>query len=103
MLGTWLVLVSLWRRCEPLARTNPAFDVDSLGIQLRRALLVPIKRCPMAVVRKLKKILQERFLPPYKVNLRDEDGIIGVVTRSDSVVWIPCNARTSSTTYWRLI
>ena len=34
----------------------------------------------MAVVRKLKKILEERFPPPDKVNLRDEDGIIGVVT-----------------------
>jgi hypothetical protein len=34
----------------------------------------------MAVVRKLKKILEERFPPPDKVNLRDEDGIIGIVT-----------------------
>ncbi len=34
----------------------------------------------MAVVRKLKKILQERFPPPDKVDLRDEDRIIGVVT-----------------------
>ncbi len=34
----------------------------------------------MAVVRKLKKILQEAFPSPDKVNLRDEDGIIGVVT-----------------------
>jgi acid stress-induced BolA-like protein IbaG/YrbA len=34
----------------------------------------------MAVVRKLKKILDERFPPPDKVNLRDDDGIIGVVT-----------------------
>jgi len=34
----------------------------------------------MAVVRKLKKILAEAFPPPDKVNLRDEDGIIGVVT-----------------------
>ena len=34
----------------------------------------------MAVVRKLKKILQEAFPPPDKVNLRDEDGILGVVT-----------------------
>jgi stress-induced morphogen len=34
----------------------------------------------MAVVRKLKKILEERFPPPDKVNLRDDDGIIGVVT-----------------------
>ena len=34
----------------------------------------------MAIVRKLKKILEERFPLPHKVNLRDEDGIIGVVT-----------------------
>jgi stress-induced morphogen len=34
----------------------------------------------MAVVRKLKKILEERFPPPDKVSLRDDDGIIGVVT-----------------------
>ncbi len=34
----------------------------------------------MAVVRKLKKILEERFPPPDKVDLRDEEGIIGVVT-----------------------
>jgi hypothetical protein len=34
----------------------------------------------MAIVRKLKKVLQERFPPPDKVTLRDEDGIIGVVT-----------------------
>ena len=34
----------------------------------------------MAVVRKLKRILEERFPLPDKVNLRDEDGIIGVVT-----------------------
>ena len=35
----------------------------------------------MAVaLRKLKRILEERFPPPDKVDLRDEDGIIGVVT-----------------------
>ena len=34
----------------------------------------------MAVVRKLKRILEESFPPPDKVTLRDEDGIIGVVT-----------------------
>jgi stress-induced morphogen len=34
----------------------------------------------MAVIRKLKKILEERFPPPDKVDLRDEDGILGVVT-----------------------
>jgi hypothetical protein len=35
----------------------------------------------MAVaLRKLKRILEERFPLPDKVNLRDEDGIIGVVT-----------------------
>ena len=35
----------------------------------------------MAVaLRKLKQILEERFPPPDKVDLRDEDGIIGVVT-----------------------
>jgi acid stress-induced BolA-like protein IbaG/YrbA len=34
----------------------------------------------MAVVRKLKKILEERFPAPDKVDLRDDDGIIGVVT-----------------------
>jgi acid stress-induced BolA-like protein IbaG/YrbA len=34
----------------------------------------------MAVVRKLKKILEERFPPPDKVKLRDEDGIIGILT-----------------------
>jgi len=34
----------------------------------------------MAVMRKLKKALEERFPPPHKVSLRDEDGIIGVIT-----------------------
>jgi acid stress-induced BolA-like protein IbaG/YrbA len=34
----------------------------------------------MAVVRKLKKILEERFPRPDKVELRDDDRIIGVVT-----------------------
>jgi acid stress-induced BolA-like protein IbaG/YrbA len=34
----------------------------------------------MAVARKLKKILEERFPPPDKVDLRGDDGIIGVVT-----------------------
>lgn len=34
----------------------------------------------MAIVRKLKMILEERFPPPDKVNLRDEDGIIDIVT-----------------------
>jgi hypothetical protein len=35
----------------------------------------------MAVaVRKLKRILEKEFPPPDKVDLRDEDGIIGVVT-----------------------
>jgi hypothetical protein len=35
----------------------------------------------MAVaLRKLRRILEERFPPPDKVDLRDEDGIIGVVT-----------------------
>jgi acid stress-induced BolA-like protein IbaG/YrbA len=34
----------------------------------------------MAVIRKVKKILEEHFPPPDKVNLRDEDGIIGIVT-----------------------
>jgi hypothetical protein len=34
----------------------------------------------MAIVRKLKKILKEAFPPPDKDKLRDEDGIIGVVT-----------------------
>lgn len=34
----------------------------------------------MAVIRKLKKILQDRFPPPDKVVLRDDDGVIGVVT-----------------------
>ena len=33
----------------------------------------------MGIMRKLKKILEERFPPPDKVDLRDEDGIIGVV------------------------
>lgn len=31
-------------------------------------------------LRKLKRLLEERFPPPDKVKLRDEDGIIGVVT-----------------------
>jgi hypothetical protein len=36
---------------------------------------------PMAVgLRKLKRILEQRFPPPDKVDLRDDDGIIGVVT-----------------------
>ena len=34
----------------------------------------------MAVARKLKRILEERFPPPDKVELRDDDRIIGVVT-----------------------
>jgi stress-induced morphogen len=34
----------------------------------------------MAVVRKLKKVLEECFPPPDKVDLRDADRIIGVVT-----------------------
>jgi acid stress-induced BolA-like protein IbaG/YrbA len=34
----------------------------------------------MAVIRKVNKLLRERFRPPDKVNLRDENGIIGVVT-----------------------
>lgn len=34
----------------------------------------------MALVRKLAKILAEKFPPPDTVELRDEDGIIGVVT-----------------------
>ena len=34
----------------------------------------------MAVARKLKKILEERFPPPDKVKLRDEDRIIGIIT-----------------------
>lgn len=34
----------------------------------------------MAIVRKLKKILEDRFPPPDKVDLREDDGIIGVVT-----------------------
>ncbi len=34
----------------------------------------------MAIVRKLKKILEQRFPSPDKVDLRDDDRIIGVVT-----------------------
>jgi stress-induced morphogen len=34
----------------------------------------------MAIARKLKTILQENFPPPDKVQLRDDDRIIGVVT-----------------------
>jgi acid stress-induced BolA-like protein IbaG/YrbA len=34
----------------------------------------------MAVVPKLKKILEERFPLPDKVDLREDDGVIGVVT-----------------------
>ena len=34
----------------------------------------------MAVVRKLQKVLEERFPPPDKVDLRDDNGILGVVT-----------------------
>lgn len=33
----------------------------------------------MALAKKLKKILQSDFPPPDKVELRDEDGIIGIV------------------------
>jgi hypothetical protein len=33
-----------------------------------------------AALRKLRRILEEQFPPPDKVDLRDEDGIIGVVT-----------------------
>jgi len=31
-------------------------------------------------VRKLKRVLEDRFPPPDKVRLRDDDGIIGVIT-----------------------
>jgi len=31
-------------------------------------------------LRKLKRILEESFPPPDKLDLRDEDGIIGVIT-----------------------
>lgn len=34
----------------------------------------------MALVRKLKRILENRFPPPDKIDLRDDDGIIGVIT-----------------------
>jgi len=35
----------------------------------------------MAVAaRKLKRVLEEQFPPPDKVTLRDDDGIIGIVT-----------------------
>ena len=34
----------------------------------------------MAIVRKLKKILEASFPPPDKIELRDEDRIIGVIT-----------------------
>ena len=34
----------------------------------------------MALVRKLKKVLEQRFPPPDKIDLRDDDGIIGIVT-----------------------
>ena len=34
----------------------------------------------MAIARKLKKILEDSFPPPDKVVVRDDDGIIGVVT-----------------------
>lgn len=31
-------------------------------------------------VRKLRRVLEQQFPPPDKVDLRDDDGIIGVVT-----------------------
>ena len=34
----------------------------------------------MALARKLKRVLEQRFPPPDKIDLRDDDGIIGVVT-----------------------
>ena len=34
----------------------------------------------MAIVRKLRRILKERFPPPDKIELRDDDRIIGIVT-----------------------
>jgi hypothetical protein len=34
----------------------------------------------MAVGRKLKRVLEEHFPPPDKVELRDDDRIIGVIT-----------------------
>jgi acid stress-induced BolA-like protein IbaG/YrbA len=34
----------------------------------------------MALTRKLKRILEEQFPHPDKVDLREDDGIIGVVT-----------------------
>jgi acid stress-induced BolA-like protein IbaG/YrbA len=34
----------------------------------------------MAVARKLKQILEENFPPPDKVELRDKDRIIGILT-----------------------
>jgi len=49
----------------------------------------------MAVVRKLKKFWKERFPLPDKVDLREDDGVIGVVTlEALHAVWTPCNART---------
>jgi len=34
----------------------------------------------MAIAQKLKRVLEQRFPPPDKVKLRDEDRIIGIVT-----------------------
>jgi hypothetical protein len=34
----------------------------------------------MVLVRKVKRILAEAFPPPAKVRLKDEDGLVGVVT-----------------------
>lgn len=34
----------------------------------------------MAVIRKLKKVLEQRFPSPDRVDLRDDKGIIGIIT-----------------------
>src|SRR6266567_6416044 len=71
-------------RCSRSAPSKPREAARCLGEQLRPpsgSPAVPRQRgLPMAVVRKLKKILEEAFPPPDKVHLRDKDRIIGVVT-----------------------
>jgi hypothetical protein len=41
-----------------------------------------LARLETSLVRKLKKLLAERFPPPATVELEDHDGIVGVITSS---------------------
>src|SRR5439155_8983 len=77
-------LAFAWPKTNSVSLIPTGFGSDRPAWSIRppeRSPAVPRQRgLPMAVVLKLKKILREAFPPPDKVNLRDEDGIIGVVT-----------------------